>query len=490
MRRDIARVLSLSALAQVAAFGKGVLIAYYFGIGVQLDGYYLGQAIPATITGILIGFLQTGFLTIYAGQLARAETHAAAALLGRMLIVLAAVGVFTGLVLSSTAPFLVSLLAPDSAPSVQDAAVASLRVLAFLLLLNGLVDCLSLALSAHGFFSVATFAPAANALVASALLIALPDWGLDNLIWGTLLGFFVQLMLVAAEMRRRGIKLRWNVPVNLAPVAKAGAAIVPGLVFANLSVLVPQIIAARMGDGAVAAFSFAARLHGAATQVLAMALSAVLLPYFAHAVGRGDHAAIAAALRKGFPLIALIVVAALLWVGLVGDRFVSLLFERGAFDETATTAVSGTWFWLTVGLLPAIWGVVLAKVLQALRLGLTMSVIAFFGLLLTSVLSVVLAETAGLSGLALAVTLGTLGAALGNALVAQRHLRNVLSTFDTWSSSRLVPMIVAIVSVAGVSFFADSLLNQMSTVTHLVGVTLSVTLTSALYLNAMLRRLA
>jgi putative peptidoglycan lipid II flippase len=387
MRRDIARVLSLTAIAQVAAFGKSILIAYYFGIGVQLDGYYLGQAIPVTITGILMGFLQTGFLTVYAGQLAKAETHAAAALLGRMLAVLTLVGVITGIVLSAAAPWIVSLLAPDSASSVQDAAVASLRVLAFLLLLNSLVDCLSLALSAHGSFAVAAFAPTANALVASALLAALPDWGLHNLIWGTLLGFFVQLTLVAAEVRRRGITVIWNVRVKLASVATAGASIVPGLVFANLSVLVPQIIAARMGDGAVATFSFAARLHGAATQVLAMALSAVLLPYFAHAVGRGDHAAIVAALRKGFPIIALIVVAALLWVGLVGDHFVSLIFEHGAFDKTATTAVSVTWFWLTVGLLPAIWGVVLAKVLQALRLGGTMSLIAFFGLLLTSVLS-------------------------------------------------------------------------------------------------------
>lgn len=148
------------------------------------------------------------------------------------------------------------------------------------------------------------------------------------------------------------------------------------------------------------------------------------------------------------------------------------------------------WLWLTVGLLPAIWGVVLAKVLQALRLGGTMSLIAFFALLLTSVLSLVLADTAGLSGLALAVTLGTFGAALGNALAARRHLRNALSTFEVWSASRTAPTIVAIATLAGVSFCVDSLLSQMSAVIHLVGVTVSVTLTSALCLNAMLRRFA
>lgn len=478
----------LSALAQAAAFGKSVLIAYYFGVGAQLDGYYLGQAIPATIAGILIGFLQTGFLTVYADQLAKTATDTAAALLGRMLIVLGVAGVCAGIVLSGAAPWLVSLLASESTPAVQDAAVASLRVLAFLLLLNGLVDCLSMALNAHGFFSVAAFAPICNALVASALLAALPGWGLDNLVWGTLLGLCVQLILVAMEMRRRRINVRWNVRVDLKPVALTGAAIIPGLVFANLSIFVPQVIAARMGEGAVAIFSFASRLHGAATQVLAMTLSTVLLPYFAHAVGRGDHAAIAASLRKGFPIVAVLAVAALLWVGLVGSEFVSLVFQRGAFDETASAAVSVTWFWLTVGLLPAIWGVVLAKVLQALRRGGALSVIAFFGLLLTSVLSVIFAKSIGLSGLALAVTLSTLGAAVSNALVVRARLRDNIVTSEASSLGRSVPMILSILTLAVVSFSADALLRGASATLHLVGVTACLALVGALVLTSAVYR--
>ena len=166
-----------------------------------------------------------------------------------------------------------------------------------------------------------------------------------------------QLLLVGYEARRRRIKLAWRVPVNLRPTFLAGAAIIPGVLFAHLSILVPQIVAARLGDGAIASFSIAMRLHGATTQVLAVVLSSVVLPGFAHAAGRGEFSKIAAQLKRSFPVVALISISMLLWVGLVGESRSSLAFERGAFDRSATSSVSSVWFWLTLGLLPTIWGV-------------------------------------------------------------------------------------------------------------------------------------
>ncbi len=136
MTRDIARVLTLSALTQIAGFGKSVLIAYYFGVNAELDGYYLAQAIPALFSSVSTLFLQTGLLTVYVNHLARGESEAAAALLARILLALAALGIAISAVVSASAPTLVSLIAPDASASVQDSAVTSLRILAFLLLLN------------------------------------------------------------------------------------------------------------------------------------------------------------------------------------------------------------------------------------------------------------------------------------------------------------------------------------------------------------------
>ncbi len=475
MQRQLATVFTFSATAQLAAFAKSILIAYYFGIGAALDGYYLGQAFPAVISGILVGVLQTGFSTIYAGRLALGQHRGAEALLGSTLFWFAAIGLIASIAISVASPSLIATFAVNTDSPVAESAIASLRILAFLLFINVLADCLSLALHAHGSFAIAAFAPTANVVVASALLVSFPDWGLGNLVWGTLLGLLVQLLLIAAEIRRRKIGLRFNGLGDVKLVVYASAAILPGLLFANVSLLVPQVIAAELGEGVVAAFSMAMRLYGAATQVLAMTLSAVLLPYFARAVGVKEYASVAMQLYQGFPLVALISVAATLWVGLVGEALISLLFERGAFDTSASIAVSTTWFWLTVGLLPFVWGVVVAKVLLALRLAGAMSVVAFFSLASSVILTSLLADFAGLPGIAIAVGITSLGSTVACNVLARRQLSRALGKplpKPSWNGHRTLAVATATLTI--LAFLTDWLFSSMPDPARIFGVSISV----------------
>lgn len=462
VNRDIAATLALAALAQFAAFGKSVLVAFYFGIGTDVDGYYLAQVIPMTLAGIVTGFLQTGFLTVYTGHLASDRSDAAAALLGRTLQIVAATGVALSLIIAISAPWLLQLLAPGAAPAARDAAVFSLRALALLLVLNALADCLGLALNAHRSFALAALAPTANAFVASVLLMAAPDWGLANLVAGTLLGVIAQLLLVAYGMRLKHIRIAWSVDSEWREVLRVGSSIIPGLVFANASTAVPTLVAASLGEGAVAAFSVALRLHGAATQAFAIALSTVLLPHFALAVGRGDSNFIRNWLANAFVPATLIALAATLWVGLAGETFVALAYQRGAFDAAATTTVAGAWFFLTLGLLPSVWGVSMAKVLQAFRLGGIMSGIAFAALLLTIGLSLQLSAYAGLMGLALTPPLAALGATVACVVVANGKLQDCPAEEASSVKGRVARLIAASAMLTAIAFSASSLLRNQA----------------------------
>lgn len=422
MRRDLARVLLIAAFVQLGAFGKSVLIAYYFGVGAELDGYYLAQVTPALLAGIASGFLQTGFLTTYAGHVSRGESDEAAALLSRMLIVVTLTGFTMSTALTILSPAIVELTAPSASNEVRSVAAHALTILSFLLVLNALADSMSLALNAHGAFAVAALAPAANIGVASVLLFSFPSWGLDNLIWGTLIGLAAQVLVISFEFWRRRIRLRSPLTANLGPSIAAGAAILPGVAFANLGTFVPTLLAARLGDGAVSAFAIAMRLHGSVTQVFVMALSTVLLPHFSIAVGRGEIESIAKQLRAGFPFVLLGSVLASSWVWISGGDFVALVFQRGAFDAGATTAVSSVWFWLSTGLLPVIWGTVLAKVLQAQQQGAILSCLSLLGLVLLTALGWILAVYLGLDGLGLAISLAFLATAAGCFWATSRSL--------------------------------------------------------------------
>lgn len=470
MNRDIAATLSLAALSQLASFVKSVLIAFYFGIGAEVDGYYLAQVIPVTLAGIISGFLQTGFLTVYAGHLARNQPDAAAALLGSTLRVVGIAGLALSLVIAAAAPWLLQLVAPGVEPAAGAAATFSLRALAFLLVLNALADCLALTLNAHGSFGLAAFAPTVNALVATTALAAAPEWGLTNLVAGTLLGIVVQMLIVAYGTHVNGIRAAWRGESNFEEVFRVGSSIIPGLIFANVSAGIPTIVAAGLGEGAVAAFSVALRLHGAATQVFTTALSTVLLPHFALAIGRGDGRFIGNWLTNAFFPTSVVAFAVVLWVGLEGHSFVSIIYQRGAFDASASHLVAVSWFFLTLGLLPSVWGVSIAKVLQALRLGGIMSGIALLVLLTTILLSISLSFHFGIIGLSITPGIAALVGAIACALVATKRLPPP-ALEDASNVHRRVVTLVAAAALLTTLAFSGSYLTRDSAASVQVSIT-------------------
>jgi len=209
----------------------------------------------------------------------------------------------------------------------------------------------------------------------------------------------------------------------------------------------------------VAAFSIALRLHGAATQAFTIALSTVLLPHFALAVGRADNHFIRNWLANAFLPATLIALAATLWVGLEGETFVALVYQRGAFDAAATGTVAGAWFFLTLGLLPSVWGVSMAKVLQAFRLGGIMSGIAFAALILTIGLSLQLSSHAGLMGLALTPGIAALGATIMCIVVANSKLATGPTENATSLRSRILRLIVISAMLPAIAFSASSIIS-------------------------------
>lgn len=413
MKSDLQRVLLFSALTQLAGFAKGLLIAFFFGVGAELDGYYLAQVIPVALAAVLQVAIQSGLMPVYVRLIAESPVEARR-VAWQVLAGLALVCAAASAVLSLSAAWLVAMVAPGASGATVDAAVTALRVLAFLLLFNVVADAFATLLNAHMKFAAAALAPAANAIASGAVLLVVPSPGLDALVWGSLLGVAVQVAIVAWALRsaRIGLSFDSKPAPELRTVWHTSLAILPGAVFANVAGAIPQIWAAQLGSGALSVYAYANRLHGMAAQILAVGVSTVLLPHFARLLVERRHADIDAQLRQGLPVVASLGVAIAAWVSLAGEPALRLLFERGKFDARATEDVAAVWFWLSIGLLPMVWGTVLAKVLQAAARTSLLSAFAGLGLLVLLAACQLLAARFGTSGVALAVGVMYLATAL------------------------------------------------------------------------------
>lgn len=462
MQSTLIHVALLAAFAQAVGFMKTLLVAHYFGVGAELDGYYLALVAPTLLAGIIAGALQTGFFPVHARLRTEGRIQEARDLQSALLWLLLLIGLAVSSIMAAASNSITELVAKEASERVMMATSLSLKVVAFAFALNAIADYLGFVLAAHFRFALAAVAPAVNALTSGLFLYAWPELGLYNLVWGTLLGILVQLILLAFGLRKADVRI--VAPRRLSPgwatrvgeTVKLGAWILPGVFFANLSAALPQVMAAEFGEGAVSAFGYANRLHGAMVQVLVMSLSTVLLAKFSEQIASGREKELAKSLGRGFPLVLGMGLLVPLWVWGAGSDVLRLLFEHGQFDTAAVNHVHGLWFWLALGFFPMVWGIILAKVFQAWRRPGFIAFLAFFGLLVLWTSLRLLAGWIGINSIAGAVSLSYLCIVVLYHRELLRTLRKKAVSFSvSWSAiRRSVAVVLAVcVIVAGVQGF-------------------------------------
>lgn len=273
-------------------------------------------------------------------------------------------GIAAALLLSLLLPPAFGLAALGRSPESVELAAQMVPALSFLVPLGLLVGVLSARLVASE-RHVNTLLEGAPALVILCAVLAV-DGGVAPLIWGSVAGFALQILLLVLFIPAKFLGVRPQIELASPLWAKfreSLAVFAIGQVAAGTVTVVDQLMVANVGTGAVATLGYASRILALALGLGATAISRVMLPGFANPQTSGDE------LKNS----ARFWVAAMSWLGVLGGLvgwfaapwIVALLFERGAFGASDTLAVSEV---LKLGLIQAPFyfaGIVAVQVLAA-----------------------------------------------------------------------------------------------------------------------------
>ncbi|NLB31099.1 MAG: hypothetical protein GX822_05495 [Alcaligenaceae bacterium] len=237
------------------------------------------------------------------------------------------------------------------------------------------------------------------------------DTSVMPLLWGTLIGYIVQAVVLQflaarAEPERRWIKptVSFSSPYWSAVISAAGVMLIGQVAMSFVGPL-DQMIAAKLGGNANATLGYAARVLSLIIGLGAASVGRAALPVLADIqaqgeYGRARHVALKWAL--GMLFIGVLVVL-VLWV--LSPWLVQILFERGAFSADNTLAVTSV---MRFGLLqlPFYFGVLILVQLMASQSRYTlMAIIALANFVLKAFLSLYLAPIMGAEGIMLATSL-------------------------------------------------------------------------------------
>jgi putative peptidoglycan lipid II flippase len=414
MYRNFLSVGGLTALSRLTGFARDLMIGAVMGVGPLADAFVVALRLPNQFRAIFgEGAFNSAYVPTYSRVLVAHGEAAAKTLASRIFTLLLISQVVLLIAALAYTPQLVGLIAPGFAehPEKFALAVGMTRITFPYLAFITLATLHSGTLNAHGFFSVAAFAPVLlNLFVVGFLACAFlfPNAG-EAASWGVLVSGAAQLALLMVEARRRGVLERLAVPRLDADVKQFFVALGPAVIGSagqQIAILADTILASGMPTGSVSAINYADRLYQLPLGVIGVAAGTVLLPEMTRRLARGDVAGAQTAQNRSIALSLALAAPFLVAFLLLPQELVRGAYLRGAFNVAAADNAASVLGAYGLGLAPMVLIRSAVATFQSRGDTATPANCFYAGLAVNVALKIGLSGTMGPAGLALATAAG------------------------------------------------------------------------------------
>jgi putative peptidoglycan lipid II flippase len=399
-------VTAITLLVKGMGFVEKVLLAYFFGTGLEVDAYLVAYTIPFSAFVVLREVIKPAFLPSFL-RLQRASKRDGWHLFsvtGTVLMVLLGAATVAGVLLAEP---LISLAAPGFGSAQRALAVRLTRLAMPAVLVLGLSTLTTSALHAQKRFTLPALGDASYR--GGPLLLLLAGGGVQGMALGLILGSLGKLAIETLGLGKAIRQIHPSLDLVFAPVRTVGRLAAPLLAALSLSLFVGPIVenafASQAGVGGVSALAYARKIVETLTTILPYTLGLVLLPFSAEMAAQKDHEGLAGTLVGALRALTLLFLPVTIGLMALREPFVRLLFERGAFSAASTQLTAGPLFFYALALLPFALEVIVIQFFFARQDTLTPVIADVASFVLNVALIPPLMSAFGLGGIALAAAL-------------------------------------------------------------------------------------
>ena len=389
----------------LCGFFREVVNARYFGTQWEMDTFLAAATIPTILFGVFNGALVSALVPTFSEYLSQGAHEEAVRLASTIANVLAIALSILAVLGWYLAPAFVPLVAHGFPPGQMGVAVHMTRWLMPSIVATSLAGVASAVLNAqHRFNSSALGGIAVNIATIAAVLFLFPKLGIFALVLGSTLGLTAQLIvqlpsIVALRMWRPVIDLHHP---GLQRIGAMLGPIVVGSAAGQVALFFDRYFASTLSPGYMAGMNYAVKLVGFPQQIFAAAIATVIFPLLASQFATANRVGIRQSVVMGLRMVNFITIPAVCALFALATPIVQTLFERGAFQASATQLCAGLLPYSAVGLVALAANVVLTRCAFACRETRATVVVSIVTVVLNVVLSVIWLGPLGARGLLLA----------------------------------------------------------------------------------------
>jgi putative peptidoglycan lipid II flippase len=454
MIRSFLTVSTGTLASRLLGFVRDSMIAALLGAGPVADAFLVAFQLVNVVRRLLTeGALNAALVPAWLRVREAEGTAAAAAFAGSVLGTVSAALVAAAALIGLLMPFVMIALAPGFAghPTLQ-LAVDDARLMLPYLAFAGPVTVMMALLNAKGRFALTAFSPLLFNIALIAVMAALlgrPRDAADAaLIVAATVGIagLLQLLILVS---RFGGGIVGSPRISFDPeMRKFLGKAIPGMIASAGPqwLVVAGAVIASSAPSAVSWLYYANRLIELPLGIVGVAMGTVLVPELTRALRGHDAIAVATAESRGLELAVGLALPATLGLIALAEPIVRMLFEHGAFTASDTAATAQALIWLALGLPAHVLVKALSPAFFARDDTRTPLLAAMKGFAVAIVLSVVLGQIFGASGIAAAIALGAWSSAFA---LIRRGAATFGFSIDAAARRRLPRIVAAALAMGG-----------------------------------------
>ncbi|WP_240744780.1 murein biosynthesis integral membrane protein MurJ [Desulforhopalus sp. IMCC35007] len=366
-KKKIAKSAAAVGIAVMCSRVLGLIreqvFAGLFGAGMTYDAFVVAFRIPNLLRDLFgEGALSAAFVTIFTAYdttRTKEETYRLASNVLTFFLIL--LSLLTLIAIYFAGP-LVTLLAPDFAltPGKTELAEKLTRIMLPFLVFISLSAVVMGMLNTKGKFFIPAMASSffnlGSIVGGVSLAYILPRYGQPAIVGmaiGTLIGGVMQLGMQLPTLAKTGFRYRPTFNLRDPGLHRILKLMIPatiGLSATQITIFVNTNFASTCGDGAVSWLYYAFRLVQLPIGVFGVALSIAMLPVLAKQAAEKNISQMKKTMISSLTMVFILTLPATVWLMMLSEPIIRMIYERGAFTSFDTTATANTLAFFAIGL--------------------------------------------------------------------------------------------------------------------------------------------
>ncbi len=313
------------------------------------------------------------------------------------------------------APQIMSFIISNGSPELISLSVQHFKIMSPVILFGGIIGIYYGLLVCYKQFTLPNISPIVLSLV---IIVAVLLCGNDPnglvLAWATTIGGLLQLIVQYPKLRQIGFRVKPNFEFFNNPQFKTLCELLFPAVLSStigqINIYIDMFFASSLREGAWTAVVYANRIFQFPVGILVTAFLVPLFPLFSRYVADNDFDGIRRYFNKGVGVLFFMSIPIIICILLLGKDAISLVFERGAFDENAVWMVTEALWFLSVSILPYVFRDSITRIYYSFNDSKTPFIVASCAILLKYILNVILISKLhmGIAGITLSTSFITL----------------------------------------------------------------------------------